>query len=416
MTGSRGPKSLTTSSAPQPSAPSSGGASASGPARDLSWVPVVGFMLMHFFGTGAFTPYLQLYFQEKGLSPVAIGTLTGIGPALAVIMPVFWGLVGDRSQRVRLLLAATSTLAAVSFMGLSLGDSLAVLVILIGLFNAFSLASGPLSTAIILEEADRLRTGYGPLRMWGSVGFAIGILSAGRLVAQYGTQAIFIAYAVPTLLSLVPLLWLREGAVKAGGFSTRDILKVLSNRALLVLLAITFAWRVTSAGYYTFFTIYITDMGASASMVSIAWALGLAGEVTVLRFSNRIARRVGISGLLAMGLLGSAVRWLAYSLAPGPEWTLPFQVLHGLTFGATTTAAVLAVDRIFPNELRSTGQGVLSMVMWGLGGLLGSVLVGVLFQNVGPRWMFGLSAIGAGLTGLAVLVALRLDLWRMPKF
>jgi len=235
-------------------------------------------------------------------------------------------------------------------------------------------------------------------------------------VARYGTEAIFIAYAVPTLLSLVPLLWLREGAVKTGGFSTGDILKVLSNRTLLILLAIAFAWRVTSAGYYTFFTIYITDMGASPTMVSVAWALGLVGEVTVLRLSNRIAGRVGISGLLAMGLLGSALRWFAYSLAPGPEWTLPFQVLHGLTFGATTTAAVLAVDRIFPTELRSTGQGVLNMVMWGLGGLLGSLAVGVLFQDIGPRWMFGLSAIGAGATGLALLIALRMGRWKMPQF
>jgi len=383
--------------------------------RDLSWVPVIGFMLLHFFGTGAFTPYLQLYFQEKGLSPVEIGTLTGIGPALAVVVPLFWGVIGDRSRRVRLLLACTSTLAAASFLGVSLGESLAVLVILIGLFNAFSLASGPLSTAIILEEADRLGTGYGPLRMWGSVGFAIGILSAGRLVSSFGTPAIFAAYAVPTLLALIPLVWLREGAVRAGGFSSRDVLRVLSNRALLVLLLVTFAWRVTSAGYYTFYTIYITDMGASASLVSIAWALGLVGEVTVLRLSNRIAGRVGIIGLLAMGLLGSALRWLAYALAPGALWTLPFQLLHGMTFGATTTAAVLAVDRIFPNELRSTGQGVLNMVMWGLGGLLGSVVVGVLFQGIGPRWMFGLSAIGAGLTGAAILAALRSGRWHLPN-
>ncbi|NPV06655.1 MAG: MFS transporter [Anaerolineae bacterium] len=375
--------------------------------RDLGWAPVVAFMLLHFVGTGAYTPYLQLYFQERGLSPLAIGTLTGVGPALAVIMPVFWGLIGDRSRRARGLLAATSLLAAASFMGLSIGRSFAALLALSALFSAFSLASGPLSTAIVLEEGERLGSGYGPLRMWGSVGFAVGILSAGRLVSELGTGAIFAAYGVPTVLSLVPLVWLREAGLRTGTLTLRAAWQVLSDRRLAALLLVALIWRITSAGYYTFYTIYITDMGAGASLVSIAWALGLVGEVTVLRLSGRLVGRMGISGLLALGLLGSALRWLAYAVAPGPGWTLPFQLLHGLTFGATTTAAVLAVDNLFPTELRSTGQGVLSMAMWGVGGLLGSLAVGALFQSVGPRWMYGASAVGAALTGAAVLVALR---------
>jgi MFS family permease len=183
--------------------------------------------------------------------------------------------------------------------------------------------------------------------------------------------------------------------------------QVLSDRRLLALLAVVLIWRITASGYYTFYTIYITEMGASPSLVSVAWALGLAGEVTVLRLSGRMVNRMGVWGLLALGLLGSAVRWLAYAAAPSPEWTLPFQVLHGLTFGATTTAAILAVDKIFPTDLRSTGQGVLSMVMWGVGGLLGSLAAGVVFDAVGPRWMYGLCAAGAALVGVAVAAAIR---------
>ena len=134
------------------------------------------------------------------------------------------------------------------------------------------------------------------------------------------------AYAVPTLLA--------HTCPAPRGSGPGGRLRVVtscgcSNRALLVLLLVTFAWRVTSAGYYTFYTIYITDMGASASLVSIAWALGLVGEVTVLRLSNRIAGRVGIIGLLAMGLLGSALRWLAYALAPGALWPFPSSCCTG---------------------------------------------------------------------------------------
>lgn len=373
----------------------------------MAWAPILAFMFLSFLGSGAYSPYLQLYFRERHLSDVQIGVLTGVGPALAIFVPLLWGLAGDRSRRVRLLLALTSALAAASFMGLSLGTAFAALVLFSALFNAFALAGGPLGTALVLAEAQRLGTDYGSLRMWGSVGFGIGILGAGRLVSQFGTGAIFAAYSIPVMLGLVPLLFLRDAEMSSKPLHLSRVWQVLANRKLQALLLATLLWRVTASAYYTFFTIYITDLGATATLVSVAWAIGLAGEVTVLRFSGALSRRIGVRGLMLAGLLGSAVRWAVYAVIPGPEWALPFQVLHGLTFGATTTAAVLAVDRLFPQELRSTGQGVLGIVMWGIGGLIGSVLAGVAAEALGVRPLFALSAVGAAATGLLIYRTLR---------
>lgn len=364
------------------------------------------FMFLSFMGGGAYTPYLQLYFKQHGLSAVEIGVLTGVGPALAVVMPLFWGLVGDRSHQVRRLLAVTSALAAASFMALPLVTAFPALIAFSALFSAFSMAGGPLGTALILAEAERLGTDYGRLRMWGSVGFALGILGAGRLVSSLGTGAIFAAYSVPVLFSLLPLAWLREAEMSSKSLHLRLVWQTLANRNLQILLVASLLWRIAASGYYTFFTIFLNSMGAKPVLISAAWAMGLVGEVTVLGFSGRIAKRIGVRGLLAAGLLGSALRWAIYAVVPGPMWTLPVQLLHGLTFGATTTAAVLAVDRMFPLELRSTGQGVLSIVMWGVGGLLGSVLAGLLYQAVGVRWLFALSAATAAATGLLAYAAL----------
>jgi len=268
------------------------------------------------------------------------------------------------------------------------------------------MAGGPLGTALILSEAERLGTDYGRLRMWGSVGFAVGILGAGKLVGSLGTGAIFAAYSVPVLLSLLPLAWLSEAQMSSKSLHLRLVWQTLANRNLQILLIASLLWRVAASGYYTFYTIFLSGMGAKPALISAAWAVGLAGEVTVLGFSGHIAKRIGIRGLLVAGLLGSAVRWAVYAVVPGPGWTLPFQLLHGLTFGATTTAAVLAVDRVFPPELRSTGQGVLGIVMWGVGGLLGSVLAGFAFEAMGVRWLFALSALAAAATGLLAYAAL----------
>ncbi|MHB0876326.1 MAG: MFS transporter [Anaerolineae bacterium] len=383
------------------------GAPASRWSRATRAWPILLFMILSFGGSGAFSPYLQLNFQQRGLSAEAIGLLTGIGPALGIVMPLLWGYAGDSTGRVKRLLALTSVAAAASFMVMSLPLEFAGLMIAAALFNAFSQSGGPLGAALILGEAERLKTDFGSLRMWGSVGFAAGILFAGRLISGFGTVSIFAIYSVLVVLSLIPLAWVREAAFRGRALDVAKIRQVLRHRGLQGLLAVSFLWRVTAAAYYTFFTIYITGMGASPTLVSIAWATALVGEVTILRLSGRIARRIGVRGLLVLGLGGSAIRWAIYAAVPSPEWAIPFQLLHGLTFGCTTTATVLAVDRIFPTELRSTGQGLLGIVMWGLGGVVGSLAVGALAGPIGYRGLFAVSGIGAALTVLLMVVVMR---------
>jgi PPP family 3-phenylpropionic acid transporter len=368
----------------------------------ISSLPVVAFMALYFMGNGAQAPYLQLYFQERGISAVRIGVLTGVGPALAVVMPLVWGVLGDRSRRARSLLAWTTLLSAVAFACIPLFHEFSGLLLLSAIYAALSWAGSPLSTALVLGEANRLRMDYGSLRLWGSVGYAIGILGAGVLVRQWGTVAIFAGYAIPTALCLLPLFGVHETGAGSRLLRAEQVTKVLREPRLLILLVVTLLWRITAAPYYAFFTIYLHDLGATPLLISIAWGVALVGEITVLRLSGDWARRFGVDGLLLMGLLESGVRWLAFGLVPGPAWAVPFQLLQGSTFGALGTAAVLAVDRIFPPELRATGQGVLSVVMWGIGGLIGSVLAGVIYQDLGGRTLFILCGIGGLLvTGLA---------------
>jgi MFS transporter, PPP family, 3-phenylpropionic acid transporter len=365
-------------------------------------------MMLGYAGSGAFTPYLQLNFQQRGLGSGAIGMLTGIGPALGIFVPLVWGFAGDRWGQVRRLLAITSVGAALAFMLMSLPLQFTALMAASALFNAFSLGGGPLGNSLILAESERVKTDYGSLRMWASVGYAAGILLAGRLVAGWGTGSIFAIYSVLVMLSLIPLVWVREAAFRSRSLDGAKMRTALANRGLQGILAVSFLWRVTAAAYYTFFTIYITGMGASPTLVSIAWATALVGEVTVLRLSGRIARRIGVRGLLVLGIGGSAVRWAIYAMVPSAQWAIPFQLLHGLTFAATTTATILAVDGIFPPELRSTGQGLLSIVMWGLGGVVGSLGVGALAGPLGYRGLFAVSAVGSAATlGLMMLVMRR---------
>jgi PPP family 3-phenylpropionic acid transporter len=369
-------------------------------------LPIALFLFVLFAGRGSFRPYVELFLREKGFTGSQIGLIVGIGWALSVFAPPLYGALADRTQRSRLLLASTNVCLAAVVLALAVSSSLGLLFALAVAFKLLWAAGEPLIASTILGEAERLGTDYGRLRLWTSAGAGIALLGAGFFVRRFGTGAVFFSFATLAIVSLLPLRWVPEAKPRREVLRARLATTLLRARSTQVVMLIAFLWSVTSAGYYGFYTIYLADLGADPVLIGIAWAISLAGDVTVLRASGWFVRRHGVRALLVAGLAGSAVRWAAFTLAPGAGFTLPFQLLHGLTFGATTTAAVLLVDAACPPALRATGQGLLTLVMNGLGGLVGSVAAGAAYQVYGPRWLFGASAAGVAITGVLAYVLL----------
>ena len=83
-----------------------------------------------------------------------------------------------------------------------------------------------------------------------------------------------------------------------------------------------------------------------------------------------------------------------------PEWVLLIQLLHGPTFAALWMAAVAYVSEIAPPGLRNTSQGLLTGFVMGLGSMLGALIGGIMYEQVGFSIMF--SYAGTGILVLTV--------------
>jgi predicted MFS family arabinose efflux permease len=67
---------------------------------------------------------------------------------------------------------------------------------------------------------------------------------------------------------------------------------------------------------------------------------------------------------------------------------LPVQLLHGLTFSLTWAAGVSYARQIAPAGMSATAQGLFSGTFFGLGGSVGALMGGILYQTVGSALMF----------------------------
>ena len=99
-----------------------------------------------------------------------------------------------------------------------------------------------------------------------------------------------------------------------------------------------------------------------------------------------------------------AIIALLISILPAAWMVLPVQLLHGLTFSLTWAAGVSYARQISPAGMSATAQGLFSGIFFGLGGSVGALMGGILYQAVGSALMFRYVAV-------AILAAALFFLW-----
>ena len=116
---------------------------------------------------------------------------------------------------------------------------------------------------------------------------------------------------------------------------------------------------------------------------------------------TRMSALASASTWLTAALAAHAVRWGLFIMARDPAFLLAIQLTHAFTFGVFYLAGVQTVDAFVPDRLRATAQGLFASVTFGLGGLVGNTLAGLLYQPLGMAGLYAVAAVlAAGATVL----------------
>ena len=107
--------------------------------------------------------------------------------------------------------------------------------------------------------------------------------------------------------------------------------------------------------------------------------LGQISETAVMLAMPLIFRFVSVRGVLLIGLLSWAMRYmlLAYGNPGAGVWMFYAAIiLHGVCYDFFFMTGQLYTDQEAPAHLRSTAQGFITFVTYGVGMLVGSLLSG----------------------------------------
>lgn len=358
--------------------------------RDAHWLRAFTFSI--FMASSVVVSYLPLYYQALGFTSVQIGLLYSIGPLISIVSNLFWGLISDRLGTLKkvliLLLCAQIILSLILSQFASFGSVVPILI----LFYFFYFPIFPLNDSFSIVTAQAQGKSFIGIRVFGSIGFAVAALLFGMVLRTAGAiYTVWVLVFIGVLsLSIAFFLTDKRAALKKMEFS--GLWAVLRQREVLLfflfVLLLAIAHRLNEA----FLGVTLTGLGADESLVGWAWMLSAVSEIPIFFLLNAFGDRFKELPLLALSGLTYAIRLLLVANLQTPGAIVATQLMHSVSFGIFYFVAVRYISRVIPEEYRSTGLALYTIVWSSIAGLLSGTFGGMLLEANGKDMVFHVGA------------------------
>lgn len=363
-----------------------------------------------FAAVGSMLPYLPLYFREIGFELGEIGGMLALGPLVGLAMSPAWGALSDRHRGSPWVFVAATLTALAGTALLALGSDRLLVIAGAAVFGAGMAGLTPILDARALETVGGDRSGYGPLRAWGSLSYIVTALATGLLADAVGLRALFLVLGGCLVATGLIGLSLRPSAARAALVPSlrpvRDAGRLFGPRGLgLFLLGVFLTWLGMSA-VLSFTPLRFEELGAGATIVGLGGAIAAGIEVPLMLRYPALAARFGPERLLIAGAAFLAARSLVAVIATDPIGLLAASIFAGFGYALFFVGGVTYVSARVPAELAATAQGIFQGVGSSLSQVTAALLGGVVAAAVGIQGLFGIAvAIGAvGTTIIAIAI------------
>lgn len=346
-----------------------------------------GFYLFYFASLGAMIPYWSLYLKDEGFSSLQIGQLMALLMATKIISPNLWGWLADHTGKRMMVVRLGSLLALLSFFGIFVIQGFWAMALVMLVFSFFWNAVLPQFEATTLTQLGKDSHRYSMIRLWGSVGFIVMVAGLGPVLDLTGPQILPLV-----MVGLFAAIWFSSLSVAEQPLPPHDehshepILSVLRKPQVIALLAVCFLVQASHGPYYTFYTIYMEEIGYSRSVIGQFWALGVVAEVVIFLIMSQMVCRFGLRRLLLWATALTALRWGLTGTLPQSMAVMLFaQLLHAASFGIFHAVAIALFHRFFTGRNQGRGQALYSSLAFGAGGAFGALYSGMLWDSpAGP--------------------------------
>ncbi|MDF1883140.1 MFS transporter [Sulfurimonas sp. SAG-AH-194-C21] len=337
------------------------------------------FYFFYFSVVGVYVIFIPEILTTYGYSAEQVGIIFAAGPLVRFILPMLFirGLKLERKAfNISLLIMVLSALsfytfvenfyqllASNIFLGIGLGVTL------------------PYIEVIALEKLGR--ENYGKIRLFGSLGF---VLVALVLVKFLTSPVIALDFLLSLTFATAIFAFIIVHELYKSKKQKKEVLKNDINlfKDWRLWLGLTLM-QLSFGAFYNFFTIYATDNGISLQTTIYLWSFGVVAEIVMFQYQARFLRSK-LLFVIQIATLLTAFRWFLVFVYPQNILVLYFsQSLHAFSFALFHSAAIAYLHQLYKHK--ALAQQFFSGITYGLGGFLGALLSGVIYEQY-PEYLF----------------------------
>ena len=345
-------------------------------------------MFLEFFIWGAWyvtiTTWVSQTLHFTGLQTGWISGTTAVG---AVLSPFIAGWVADNLMPAQYMLAILHLLGAVMLYFASNQTHFGPLY---GLMLAYAVLYMPtlgLANSVAFRHIRDPRTEFAPIRVLGTIGW----ICAGLIISHYHADAtafpLRLATGASVFLALYSLTLPHTPPQAKESFSVSnlfpvDVRRMFRDRNYVIFALASFLICVPLTFYYAFTNPFLNQLGVTDAAGKMT--LGQGSELVCMLLIPFFFRRLGVKWMLVSGMAAWVLRYIFFAYGnPGPGvWMLLLGILlHGVCFDFFFVTGQIYTDRKAPPAYRAAAQGLITLITYGVGMLLGSWLSGVVVDK-----------------------------------
>ncbi len=346
-------------------------------------------MFLQFFVWGAWFVTMGTYLGHVGFTGGLIGYSYLMNNIGAIIAPFFIGMVADRffaSERVMAVLHLAGGLVMYYAAGVT---DVGILILLLLLYNSCYMPTLALVNAISFYQMENPEKQFPAIRVWGTIGWIIAGLLITFIQVQFfedveKSSIPFKMAGIASLLLGVYSLTLPHTPPKNVGQNVTfgeimglKALRLLKSRSFLVFTFSSLLISIPLAFYYSFTNLFLNEIGMTA--VAAKQTMGQMSEIVFMLLMPWFFVRLGVKKMLLLGMLAWVIRYGLFAMGDlGPMiWMLYLGILlHGICYDFFFVTGQIYVDKKAGEEIRASAQGFMTLITYGFGLGIGSVISG----------------------------------------
>jgi nucleoside transporter len=347
-------------------------------------VRLAAMMFLEYFIWGAWYVTVGTWLgRTLHFSGAQIGVVAGTTAVGAIVSPFLAGWLADRFFATQQVLAALHAAGAVLLWMAAGRTAFGPIYWLVLAYACVYMPTLALTNSLAFRQMKDPKIEFGPIRVLGTAGWIVAGLMVGGLKLEATAMPLKLAAACSLLLAAYALTLphtpplKQEDEFKVSWVVPPEALRLLKDKSFAVFVLASFLICIPLQFYYAFTNLFLNEIGivnAAGKMTG-----GQMSELFCMLLIPWFFRRLGVKYMLIAGMSAWALRYamFAYGNASARMWMLYLGILlHGICYDFFFVTGQIYVDRKAPVAYRAAAQGMLTLITYGAGMLLGSWLSG----------------------------------------